>query len=121
MPVSDKIPTKKVPAMTAAATEGSAGPTERPSSSGLKVQRPDDGTHALLQAGFWIVAGGLLSLLATETLFGGIGIHGAHTNGGWLSLMFALMAVPFGLMLLLLGGAKWLRNRSLGRCSDRFR
>lgn len=75
----------------------------------------DDGTRALLQAGFWILLFGLLALAATKTIFGGIGIQGAHTNAGWLSLMFALMGVPFGLMLLLLGIAKWLRNRRLAR------
>lgn len=75
----------------------------------------DDGTRALLRAGFWILLFGLLALAATKTIFGGIGIQGAHTNAGWLSLMFALMGVPFGLMLLLLGIAKWLRNRRLAR------
>lgn len=72
---------------------------------------PDDGTGQLLRAGFWIVLFGLAALLATLYLFGGIGIYGAHSNAGWLSFMFAMMSVPFGLMLLLLGGAKWLRNR----------
>jgi hypothetical protein len=76
---------------------------------------PDDGTRALLKAGFWIMLVSLLCLLLTETVFGGIGIYGAHSNGGWLSLMFALMGVPFSLMLLVLGGAKWLRNRRLSR------
>jgi hypothetical protein len=76
---------------------------------------PDDGTRALLKAGFWIVLVSLLSLLLTETVFGGIGIYGARSNAGWLSLMFALMGLPFGLMLLVLGGAKWLRNRRLRR------
>lgn len=76
---------------------------------------PDDGTRALLKAGFWIVLCSLLSLLLTETVFGGIGIYGARSNSGWLSLMFALMGLPFGLMLLVLGGAKWLRNRRLRR------
>lgn len=74
---------------------------------------PDDGTRALLKAGFWIVLCSLLSLLLTETVFGGIGVYGARSNAGWLSLMFALMGLPFGLMLLVLGGAKWLRNRRL--------
>jgi hypothetical protein len=73
----------------------------------------DDGTRALLIAGFWITAAGLLALFATRLLFGGIGIHGPHTNSGWLSFMFALMGIPFGLMLLVLGAAKWLRNRHL--------
>ena len=75
----------------------------------------NDGTHALLKTGFWILLASLLSLLLTETLFGGIGIYGARSNAGWLSLMFALMGLPFGLMLLVLGGAKWLRNRRLAR------
>lgn len=75
--------------------------------------RYDDGTHALLVAGFWTTAAGLLAAIATKLVFGGIGIHGPHTNSGWLSLMFAMGALPFGLMLLLLGIAKWLRNRCL--------
>ncbi|MHB1935440.1 MAG: hypothetical protein ACYCOR_02510 [Acidobacteriaceae bacterium] len=82
---------------------------------GDAVPPPDDGTRALLKAGFWIVLVSLLSLLLTETVFGGIGIYGARSNAGWLSLMFALMGLPFGLMLLVLGGAKWLRNRRLNR------
>ena len=75
--------------------------------------RTDDGTHALLHAGLWITLAGILALIATKTLFGGMGIHGPHTNSGWLSFMFALMGIPFGLMLLALGSAKWLRNRRL--------
>ncbi|HZC43232.1 MAG TPA: hypothetical protein VE195_03595 [Acidobacteriaceae bacterium] len=85
----------------------------RPPSAGSP--KPDDGTRALLKAGFWIMLVSLLSLLLTETVFGGIGIYGARSNGGWLFLMFALMGVPFSLMLLVLGGAKWLRNRRLNR------
>lgn len=81
----------------------------------MPVPASDDGTHALLKAGFWIVLGSLVSLLLTETVFGGIGIYGAHSNLGWLSLMFAMMGLPFGLMLLVLGVAKWLRNRRLRR------
>jgi len=80
-----------------------------------RAPRPDDGTRALLKAGFWIMLVSLLSLLLTETVFGGIGIYGARSNGGWLFLMFALMGVPFSLMLLVLGVAKWLRNRGLSR------
>jgi hypothetical protein len=86
-----------------------------PSFSGKDNPRPDDGTHALLKAGLWIMLVSLLCLLLTETVFGGVGIYGAHSDGGWLFLMFALMGVPFSLMLLVLGGAKWLRNRRLSR------
>ena len=83
--------------------------------TGDNISRPDDGTRALLKTGFWIMLVSLLSLLLTETVFGGIGIYGARSNSGWLFLMFALMGVPFSLMLLVLGGAKWLRNRRLNR------
>jgi len=76
---------------------------------------PEDGTRQLVRAGFWIVVVGLLALLATLYLFGGVGIYGARSNAGWLSLMFAMMGIPFGLMLLVLGVAKWLRNRSESR------
>lgn len=96
MPATDKIP---------------ASPATAPSTA----HPADDGTRALLQAGFWIMLFALLSLLATRLLFGGIGIDGPHTNAGWLSFMFALMGAPFALLLLVLGGAKWLRNRRLQR------
>ncbi len=98
MPVTDKTP---------AAIEPS-----RQSASG---QPADDGTRMLLRTGFWITLVGILALIATETVFGGIGIDGPHTNAGWLTFLFALMGIPFGLLLLVLGGAKWLRNRRLYR------
>ncbi|EQD28741.1 hypothetical protein B1A_21027, partial [mine drainage metagenome] len=40
-----------------------------------------------------------------------IGIYGPHTNLGWIALILCMMNCPFGLMLFLLGAAKWLRNR----------
>src|SRR6185437_6997494 len=101
MPVIDKIP-----------AQSSTRPHD-PQTAGVSASNSigrDDGTHALLQAGLWITLAALLALIATKLLFGGIGIHGPHTNSGWLSLMFALMGLPFGIMLLVLGGAKWLRN-----------
>jgi uncharacterized membrane protein YeaQ/YmgE (transglycosylase-associated protein family) len=76
---------------------------------------PDDGTRPLLQGAFWTLLIGILAALATRFLFGGIGIHGPHTNAGWISLIVAMMCLPFGCMLLLLGGAKYLRNRRLAR------
>lgn len=101
MTVMDKIPAQRA-----------SGTPVRSAAHAFPPQR-DDGTRALLIAGFWITVAGLLALLATRLLFGGIGIHGPHTNSGWLSFMFALMGTPFGLMLLVLGAAKWLRNRRL--------
>jgi drug/metabolite transporter (DMT)-like permease len=76
---------------------------------------PDDGTRQLLRAGIWILVVGGLAALLTATVFGGIGMHGPHTNSGWLALLLAMMCLPFGSMLTLLGAAKWLRNRRLAR------
>jgi len=84
--------------------------TQRP-----KQPMPDDGTTQLLRAGIWILLVGGLAALLTATVFGGIGRHGPHTNSGWLSLLLAMMCLPFGCMLTLLGAAKWLRNWRLAR------
>ena len=75
----------------------------------------DDGTRQLLLGGGWTIATGLLAALLTATVFGGIGRQGAHTNSGWLALLVALMCLPFGSLLFLLGVAKWFRNRRLQR------
>jgi hypothetical protein len=79
------------------------------------VLPPDDGARALLQAGIAILLAGVLAALLTATVFGGIARQGPHTNAGWLSLMVAMMCLPFGLMLFALGAAKWFRNRRLHR------
>jgi len=78
-------------------------------------RQPDDGTRALLRTGGWMLVAGVVAALLSATVFGGIGRQGPHTNAGWLSLMFALMCLPFGLMLFSLGAAKWFRNRRLAR------
>ena len=84
----------------------------------LVKKMPDDGTTQLLRAGIWILLVGGLAALLTATVFGGIGIHGPHTNSGWLALLLAMMCLPFGSMLTLLGAAKWLRNYRLARARD---
>lgn len=99
MPATDKIPTGKS--------------TEGPLNREDYLPTSDDGTGALLTAGSWITLAGMLAMIATKTLLGGIGIDGPHTNSGWLAFMFAMMGIPFGLMLLVLGAAKWMRNRRL--------
>jgi drug/metabolite transporter (DMT)-like permease len=76
---------------------------------------PDDGTGQLLRAGIWTLLVGGLAALLTATVFGGIGQHGPHTNSGWLALLLAMMCLPFGCMLTVLGAAKWLRNRRIAR------
>jgi len=85
--------------------------------NGTKTPRlsGDDGTRALLQAGIAILLAGILAAALTATVFGGISSQGPHTSIGWLSLMVAMMCLPFGLMLFALGAAKWLRNRRLRR------
>jgi len=75
----------------------------------------DDGTRALLRAGVAILLAGVLAAALTATVFGGISRQGPQTSIGWLSLMVAMMCLPFGLMLFVLGAAKWLRNRRLPR------
>jgi uncharacterized membrane protein YidH (DUF202 family) len=74
----------------------------------------DDGTTQLLRAGIWILVVGILAAFVPATVFG-IGEHGPHSNSGWLMLLLALMCLPFGTMLTLLGTAKWLRNRRIAR------
>ena len=75
----------------------------------------DDGTRQLLQWGGSMVGAGVLSGVLLETVLGGFSATGASTNGGWFALIVALMCIPFGGLLLALGIAKWLRNRSLSR------
>jgi hypothetical protein len=77
--------------------------------------QPQDGTAQLLKGGIWTTATGLLAATSIFLFFGGIGIHGPHTNTGWLMLIVTMMSLPFGSMIFLLGAAKWLRNRRLAK------
>lgn len=78
-------------------------------------KQPDDGTRELLRWGGWITGTGVVSALLLETFLGGISPTGASTNTGWFAFILALGCIPFGLMLLTLGVAKWLRNRRIER------
>lgn len=75
----------------------------------------NDGTRQLLQSGSGTLVVGILAAVLAQFVFGGIGPQGPHTNSGWLALIVALMCLPFGLLLSLLGLAKWLRLRSQRR------
>ena len=75
----------------------------------------DDGTNQLLRGGLSILGFGLLAVALLFTILGGIGVDGARSNAGWLALVIGMMCVPFGLMLSMLGAAKWLRRRNLRR------
>ena len=80
---------------------------------------PDDGTRQLLQWGGSMVGAGLTAVLLLQTVLGGFSPTGASTNSGWFALIVALMCIPFGGLLLVLGIAKWLRNRSIARRGNR--
>ncbi len=75
----------------------------------------DDGTRQLLRWGGTMLGTGVLAALLLETVLGGFSQTGASTNSGWFALIVALMCIPFGGLLLVLGVAKWLRNRSIAR------
>jgi hypothetical protein len=81
-----------------------------PTTAENRQPQPDDGTRQLLQWGGSMVATGLLCALLVVTVLGGYSRLGASTNAGWFALIVALMCLPFGGLLLLLGIAKWLRN-----------
>ena len=72
-----------------------------------------DGTIQLLRWGGTMVAAGVLAGVLLQMLLGGFTATGASTNSGWFALIVALMCIPFGALLLLLGVAKWFRNRKL--------
>lgn len=74
-----------------------------------------DGTRQLLQWGSSMVGAGLLAAILLQVFLGGFSPTGASTNSGWFALIVALMCIPFGGLLLTLGIAKWLRNRSISR------
>ena len=81
--------------------------------AGLVPPDQGDGTRQLLQSGAGTLAAGILAAALAQFVFGGIGRQGPHTNSGWLALIIALMCLPFGFLLSLLGCAKWLRNLRL--------
>ncbi|HZD49615.1 MAG TPA: hypothetical protein VE178_12815 [Silvibacterium sp.] len=98
-------------------TSKSGGASKRgaPKSGVRRGELKDDGTRQLLQSGGWTVVAGLVALVLMTTVFGGITRQGPHTSSGWLALIVALMCLPFGSLLFLLGAAKWLRNRRMER------
>jgi hypothetical protein len=90
-------------------------PLTSPISEPNRPTQPDDGTRQLLQWGGSMVGTGMLCVVLLVTVLGGYSRLGASTNTGWFALIVALMCIPFGLMLLALGMAKWLRKRERAR------
>ncbi len=87
----------------------------RPKSTRPAANPADDGTRQLLQWGGSMLGVGVLSAVLLQAFLGGFSPTGASTNTGWFALIVALMCIPFGGLLLALGTAKWLRNRSIAR------
>lgn len=71
--------------------------------------RPD--TRKLLLTGSSILSIGVVAATLAETVLGGIGRQGPHTNMGWLALMLAMGCLPTGTLTLLLGIAKVASDR----------
>ena len=80
-----------------------------------EISPPDDGTTQLLRGGSLILLIGVIAMALLMTVLGGVGVEGARSNMGWLTLITGMMCLPFGLMLTALGAAKWLRRRNLKR------
>ncbi len=63
-------------------------------------------TRKLLTTGSAIFLTGAICALLAETVLGGIGRQGPHSNAGWLALMVAMGCLPTGTLTLLLALAK---------------
>jgi hypothetical protein len=68
-------------------------------------------TRKLLMTGSAIFFIGAVAAVLAETVLGGIGRQGPHTNMGWLALMLAMGCLPTGTLTLLLGLAKVAADR----------
>ena len=94
-------------------------PSTSPISEPNRSMQPGDGTRQLLQWGGSMVGTGVLCVLLLVTVLGGYSRLGASSNAGWFALIVALMCIPFGLMLLALGLAKWLRHKRDSGAADK--
>ena len=94
-------------------------PSRPPISGPNRPAQLDDGTQQLLQWGGSMVGTGALAVILLVTVLGGYSRLGASTNAGWFALIVALMCIPFGLMLLALGVAKWLRHKRDSGAADK--
>ena len=68
-------------------------------------------TRKILTTGSAIFLFGLIAAVLAETVLGGIGKQGPHTNMGWLALMMAMGCLPTGTLTLLLAFAKLAADR----------
>ena len=65
-----------------------------------------------MKTGSVVLGLGLLCVVLLFAAFGGASRQGPHTNGGWLMLIFALGCLPMGVLILALGVAKLIGEKS---------
>ena len=68
-------------------------------------------TRQQLRTGLCLILTGAVAALLAQTVFGGIGRQGPHTNSGWLALMIAMGCLPTGTLTLALAIAKLIGDR----------
>lgn len=71
--------------------------------------QPD--TRQLLRTGVGLVVTGAVAAALMLTVFGGVTMHGPHTNSGWIALMIVMGCLPTGALTLLLAVAKLIGER----------
>ncbi len=71
-----------------------------------------DDTRKLVTTGSIVLGCGGICVALLFAVFGGAGKQGPHTNSGWLMLIFALGCLPMGVMILALGLAKLIGEKS---------
>ncbi len=71
-----------------------------------------DDTRKLVTTGSIVLAAGLVCVALLFAAFGGASRQGPHNNGGWLMLIFALGCLPMGVLILALGVAKLIGEKS---------
>ena len=64
-----------------------------------------------MRTGLWLIGTGAVAAALMLTVFGGVTMHGPHTNGGWLALMIVMGCLPTGTLTLLLAVAKLVGDR----------
>jgi hypothetical protein len=69
-------------------------------------------TRTLLRTGSSILLTGVVAALLMLTAFGGVSHQGPHTNAGWLALIVVMGCLPTGGLMLTLGIAKFVGERS---------
>ena len=73
------------------------------------TMQPD--TRQLLRTGLGLFGTGAVAAALMLTVFGGVTMHGPHTNGGWLALMIVMGCLPTGTLTLLLAVSKLIGDR----------